>query len=52
VRKSIPAHRLLVYEVKDGWEPLCAFLGATVPSAPFPKTNTTEEFWELVRRMA
>ena len=51
VRNSIPAHRLLVYEVKDGWGPLCAFLGTPVPSTPFPKTNNQEEFWELVRRM-
>jgi sulfotransferase family protein len=50
VRTSIPANRLLVYEVKDGWEPLCSFLGVPVPSAPFPNTNNTEEFWELVRR--
>ena len=50
VRTSIPANRLLVYEVKDGWEPLCSFLGMPVPSAPFPNTNNTEEFWELVRR--
>lgn len=50
VRGSIPADRLLVYEVKDAWEPLCAFLGVPVPVTPFPNSNNTEEFWELVRR--
>ena len=50
VRTSIPPNRLLVYEVKDGWEPLCSFLAMPVPSTPFPNTNNTEEFWELVRR--
>lgn len=44
VRRTIPAERLLVYEVKQGWEPLCAFLGVPVPEVPFPRTNTTEEF--------
>jgi hypothetical protein len=51
VKKSIPAQRLLVYEVKEGWGPLCAFLETPVPSVPFPKTNNQEDFWELVRRV-
>lgn len=51
VRSAIPAERLLVYEVKDGWEPLCAFLGTAPPAAPFPKTNNREEFWELARQI-
>ena len=50
VKKAIPAHQLLVYEVKDGWEPLCKFLDVPVPEAPFPRTNNREEFWELVKR--
>ena len=41
---EIPPERLLVYEVAQGWEPLCAFLDVGVPSEPMPKTNTTEEF--------
>jgi len=32
----LPADRLLVYEVSQGWEPLCGFLGVTVPAEPFP----------------
>ena len=39
----------VVYEVKDGWEPLCAFLGKRVPDTPFPKTNNRQEYWELAR---
>ncbi|PLN79281.1 hypothetical protein BDW42DRAFT_201705 [Aspergillus taichungensis] len=27
VKKTIPPHRLLVFDAKDGWEPLCHFLG-------------------------
>lgn len=36
--------RVLTYDVAEGWGPLCAFLGVSVPSEPFPKTNSTEEF--------
>lgn len=46
VKSAIPADQLLVFEVKDGWEPLCDFLGKPVPSDPFPRTNSKEEFWE------
>ncbi|WP_456429985.1 sulfotransferase family protein [Rhodocaloribacter sp.] len=49
VKCTIPADRLLVYQVKDGWEPLCAFLGVPVPAGPFPRTNDRAEFWDLVR---
>ncbi|KAL3478460.1 P-loop containing nucleoside triphosphate hydrolase protein [Aspergillus californicus] len=39
----IPAHRLLVYNVKQGWHPLCRFLGVAVPTVPFPHVNNTQE---------
>lgn len=48
VKAAIPADHLLVYEVKDGWGPLCAFLGKPVPAEPFPRTNSREEFWATV----
>ena len=48
VKKTIPASQLLVFEVKDGWEPLCAFLGVPAPAEPFPRTNDREEFWDRV----
>ena len=48
VKKTIPAAQLLVYEVKDGWEPLCKFLGASIPADPFPRTNDRAEFWDRV----
>lgn len=46
VRRRIPSHRLLEFQASQGWEPLCAFLGAAVPDEPFPRTNSHEEFWE------
>jgi hypothetical protein len=44
VKRTIPPERLLVFEAKQGWEPLCRFLDVPVPSDPYPKSNTTEEF--------
>jgi hypothetical protein len=44
VREVIPPERLLVYDVSQGWAPLCAFLGVAVPDGPMPKVNSTEEF--------
>lgn len=37
---TVPPDQLLVFEVKDGWEPLCKFLGAPIPNEPFPHENT------------
>lgn len=46
VRRTIAPERLLEFEASDGWEPLCAFLGVAAPDAPFPRTNSREEFWQ------
>lgn len=48
VKAAIPANRLLIFQVKDGWAPLCDFLGVPVPDAPFPRTNDRGEFWDRV----
>ena len=48
VRKAIPADRLLEWRTADGWEPICDRLGVPVPSEPFPVTNTTAEFREML----
>lgn len=49
VKETIPAEQLLVYEVKEGWAPLCDFLGKDAPDEPFPRTNQREQFWEMVK---
>jgi hypothetical protein len=46
---AIPAERLLVFDVAEGWAPLCRFLDVPVPDAPFPRLNSTEQFWKTVR---
>lgn len=44
VRREVPADRLLEFEVKQGWRPLCEFLGADVPEEEFPHVNDTRQF--------
>jgi Sulfotransferase domain len=39
VKRRVPPDRLLVYEVKEGWGPLCEFLGVPEPEVPFPHLN-------------
>ncbi len=45
VRAAVPAERLLVFAVGDGWAPLCKFLRVPVPSEPFPRLNDGGDFW-------
>jgi hypothetical protein len=50
VRREVPADRLLEFDVRQGWGPLCDFLGVPVPDKPFPRTNDRQEFAERVAR--
>ena len=44
VRHAIPSERLLIFDVLDGWEPLCKFLNLPVPDSDFPCRNSKNEF--------
>jgi hypothetical protein len=44
VRERVSPHRLLEWQMGDGWEPLCTALNVPVPDEPFPHLNTQEEF--------
>lgn len=48
VRREVPAGRLLEWSPGDGWDPICERLGLPVPNEPFPITNTTDEFREMI----
>ncbi|MGB3625228.1 MAG: sulfotransferase family protein [Henriciella sp.] len=50
VKAAIPDDRLLVHSAKDGWEPLCDFLGVAVPAEPYPRTNSKEEFFQHMEK--
>lgn len=49
VVEAIPPERLLIFDVAEGWEPLCAFLDLPVPDMPFPHENLEADFWENLR---
>ncbi len=44
VKEAIPEERLLIFQAKDGWEPLCRFLNTEIPDTPFPSSNKKEDF--------
>ncbi len=46
---TVPAERLLVFDVAEGWEPLCAFLDVSVPDRPFPRVNDKVVFRRRLR---
>ncbi|HXQ59833.1 MAG TPA: sulfotransferase [Acidimicrobiales bacterium] len=48
VRAEVPPSRLLEWNLGDGWAPICERLGVRVPDEPFPVTNSTEEFRQMV----
>jgi hypothetical protein len=50
VKRRVPVERLLVYEVKEGWGPLCDFLEVEEPDKPFPHLNDTDTVRQMVRR--
>lgn len=43
IQRAVPADRLLVFEAREGWLPLCDFLGLPVPDTEFPRINQREE---------
>ncbi len=49
VQLRVPTDRLLVYDVKTGWGPLCDFLGVEEPDEPFPRTNDTAQMRRRLR---
>ena len=44
VEATVPKDRLLTFSVREGWTPLCEFLGVPIPDAPFPRVNSSNEF--------
>mmetsp|Transcript_19009 Transcript_19009/g.53612 ORF Transcript_19009/g.53612 Transcript_19009/m.53612 type:complete len:132 (+) Transcript_19009:3-398(+) len=43
VMTAVPPEQLLVFNVKEGWGPLCRFLGMPVPDKPFPRGDAVRE---------
>jgi hypothetical protein len=51
VQERVPREKLLVFDVREGWEPLCRFLDVPVPDHPFPRLNDTLAFNDRVQAM-
>jgi hypothetical protein len=51
VRDAIDPARLLVFDVREGWAPLCRFLEVAVPNVPFPKLNDTASTQAMMRML-
>jgi hypothetical protein len=49
VKADVPPENLLVFNVKEGWDPLCNFLNAPVPNKPFPHLNDRKTFQNLLQ---
>jgi len=48
VKAGVPEDRLLVFDVKEGWGPLCSFLGVDEPDSPFPHLNDRDSFRAMI----
>ncbi|GAA1004800.1 sulfotransferase family protein [Acrocarpospora pleiomorpha] len=44
VQRAIAPDRLLVFDVRQGWQPLCDFLDVEIPDEPFPHLNIADSF--------
>jgi Sulfotransferase domain len=51
VRATVPADKLLVYDVREGWAPLCRFLDVPIPATPFPNSNDRASMLRQLRTL-
>ena len=51
VRAVIPKEKLLIFNVKQGWKPLCEFLGCDIPDQEFPRQNVKGELAKFLNSM-
>ncbi len=49
VKAAVPVEKLLIFKASEGWEPLCAFVGAPVPEGEFPHTNDRASMKKMMR---
>ena len=51
VKANVPQEKLLVFECKQGWKPLCEFLDLPIPDEPFPRVNDTKQMLGHIRKL-
>jgi hypothetical protein len=49
VKRTVPAESLLIFDVKEGWGPLCKFLQVPIPDTPFPHLNDSEQMKRVMK---
>ncbi len=49
VTRETDPERLLIYDVSEGWGPLCRFLELEEPGEPFPRKNARARFQQRNR---
>ena len=50
VTYTIPPERLLIFESKQGWGPLCTFLDLPIPEEPYPCLNDSgAKKWQYMK---
>ncbi len=52
VKAFVPADKLLILDVSEGWGPLCKFLGVAEPAEPVAHLNKKEDFSEMLKKLA
>jgi hypothetical protein len=52
VRRTVPADQLLVWDISEGWGPLCEFLSVEQPDAPVPHLNDSASFTDRIVEMS
>lgn len=50
LKRLVPSDKLLIYNVKQGWAPLCQFLDKPIPPQPFPREDDTKEFIDKIEQ--
>ena len=51
VKAAVPEDRLLIFQVDQGWKPLCDFLGVPIPDGEFPRVNDRAQIQETIKNM-
>ncbi|KAK5122261.1 hypothetical protein LTR85_004171 [Meristemomyces frigidus] len=51
IQRIVPKEKLLVMNIKEGWEPLCKFLGDETPPWAFPAANSSTDFYHNIGEM-
>lgn len=51
VREASEGRKYLEFQVKEGWKPICEFLGVPVPEGvPFPRSDDWVEYKKMVEK--